>query len=132
MASCFAESPDYIQNLKTYLLELPSKAERCTDLVRNDLRRELFRAASNNGQFIELFFPDIHDSTLLKQAVGGDLDVEEWLTENRDSIEQVQWNPYDFSWNLESSSEGSKDDPYHPGRPCVRKFKRGEPTYRCQ
>lgn len=93
--------------LRKYLLECPRKfGNKYDNKVRSDLRRALFVSASNQGKYFNLFFPDRPEA---KEDQGSDSEGEE---------EYIM-------------AEDSRDDPAHPGRPCVRRFSKGEPTYRC-
>lgn len=83
--------------------------------TRADIRRALFRAASLDGKYIDKFFPGItpdKKKTLFEPGDPGSI-----LDDDEDE-----------TWVI-CRDKGT--NPAHPGRPCVRKFKKGEPTYRC-
>lgn len=110
-----------IKELLAYLVNAPRNFQyKWNDKARNDLKRALFKSASMNGKYITSFFPFLGEAdeetaqTLLKEAYDPDAP---------DS--PLNWSLGHFN------GKDSKVDPSHPGRPCVRKFKKGEPTYRC-
>ncbi|KAG5363964.1 E3 ubiquitin-protein ligase ubr11 [Yarrowia sp. E02] len=95
-----------VSMLRKYLLECPRKfGNKYDNKVRSDLRRALFLAASDDGKYFNLFFPD-------RPEAKDDQD-----SESEDEEEYIMAD--------------NRDDPAHPGRPCVRRFSKGEPTYRC-
>lgn len=101
------EIDESLAALKRYLIRSPViHGYRCSKAAKRDLRRELFRAASVNGKYIDMFF---------EEATGPEV---------RNEVKSTR------EWAMGEASESGKD-PSHPGRPCVRKFKKGEPTYRC-
>lgn len=100
---------DPIQDLRQFLVECPRKHNnRFDNNTRKDIRKALFKAASLNGKYLKLFFPSL-----------GNSDVKGKVS----SMEQSA-----FEWIINTKKHY---DPSHPGRPCVRKFRVGEPTYRC-
>lgn len=102
-------SSDSITNLRRYLVECAQKFNyRFNGAVREDIRRTLFHAASVDGKYIKTFFPDIGIDFKGKSTS---------LSSNK----KQTWIMHDYKEN----------DPSHPGRPCLRKFTKGEPTYMC-
>lgn len=100
---------DPIADLRRYLVQCPQKFDyKYKEAVREDLRRALFMAASLNGKYLKDFFPNY------------DIDGKGKSSSNSGS-EKRTWIMHD--------QPGS--DYSHPGKPCVRKFTKGEPTYRC-
>lgn len=103
---------DPIEELRRYLVECPQKFNyRFKTEVREDLRKALFLAASANGKYLKTFFPHYDVDAKGKSSSLDSHGPEEkrtWIMHNSTGI-----------------------DPSHPGRPCVRKFTKGEPTYRC-
>ncbi|EGW35414.1 uncharacterized protein SPAPADRAFT_69665 [Spathaspora passalidarum NRRL Y-27907] len=104
---------DNISTLKRFLLHLPSESSfKFTNDVRTDIRRALYRAISNQGQFLDWFFPG----------------------SSQDNIEECQWLYTEYL-----KSRQLKDDKNtnanalasHPNSPCARIFRKGEPIYRC-
>lgn len=104
---------DPIKDLRQFMVECPKKYDlRFNKSVRKDIRRALFQAASLNGKYIKDFFPELNTSEVKGKA---------------SSSEKISPSK-SFDWIINSKSG---IDPAHPGRPCVRKFAKGEPTYRC-
>lgn len=117
--------PNLINNLRRYFVECPKKNDfRLTKEVRKDIRRALFEAASCNGKYIDRFFPDIGNLELDSQSQKS---YPSSLANLRMSLSQP-CTKGSFDWIIKNDI---KVDPSHPGRPCVRKFTKGEPTYRC-
>ena len=105
---------DPIADLRRYLVECPQKFDyRFKTSVREDIRKALFQAASADGKYMKTFFP-MYDVDAKGKTFSSQLDPS-GSEEKRD-------------WIMHSPSS---TDPSHPGRPCVRKFTKGEPTYRC-
>lgn len=102
-----------IQNLRKFLLECASNNDyNFNNNTRREIRYALFQAASLNGKYIKEFFPHL-DNSKVKGKV---------------SLGSTSSSPKSSDWIINNSN---KIDPSHPGRPCVRKFAKGEPTYRC-
>lgn len=104
---------DLIAEFRRYLVECPQKFNyRYTTSVREDFRKALFQAASADGKYMKTFFPqyELHakGKSPSSDHLGGDPVKQNWIMHQHKGI-----------------------DPSHPGRPCVRKFTKGEPTYRC-
>lgn len=100
-------------NLRNFLLECPAKHNyQFNNTVRKEIRHALFQAASLNGKYIKEFFPNLDNSEVKGKTSAG---------ESSSSSKS-------FDWVI---NDEDRTDPYHPGRPCVRKFAKGEPTYRC-
>ncbi|KAK9472144.1 uncharacterized protein V1510DRAFT_366315 [Dipodascopsis tothii] len=77
----------------------------CTydDEIERALRKLLFTSLSKNGEYLSLFFP-----------AGIPHTKDEWIMTN-----------------ALASAEGL-EGAMHTGRPCMHKFSKGEPTYRCK
>lgn len=129
---------DNLENFRKYLVRAPALFDYRYDTVAaTDLKRALFKSASLDGKYIGQFFPELQDDprdlvnnqASSKGSADPDADVE--MTE-LSSPQSESFSTTDFSWIVnDSSRDPSSFDPSHPGRPCVRKFKKGEPTYRC-
>jgi E3 ubiquitin-protein ligase UBR1 len=118
----------YIAELKAQLVRHPEKfGYRYNSSAKRDLKRLLYRAASLNGSYIQQFFPDLSDATELihGRADEGKDSPSSNLFQMSDEGEQP------FEWIMNRSIREHQVDPSHPGRTCSRKFKKGEPTYRC-
>lgn len=108
---------DPIKDLRQFLVECPSKyGYKIDNNVRKDIRQALFQAASLNGKYMKCFFPNVDN-----------LEVKGKSTSN-DFFSSASSLPSSFDWIIHDKPG---IDPSHPGRPCVRKFTKGEPTYRC-
>uniref|UniRef100_A0A060T6C4 E3 ubiquitin-protein ligase n=1 Tax=Blastobotrys adeninivorans TaxID=409370 RepID=A0A060T6C4_BLAAD len=123
-----------VQSLREYLVQAPRLFDcRYNGQAARDLRRALFKSATVDGKYIDLFFTNMDPArarTLVNagatgQAQEGESDDSD--VEMGDGDEQLN---QPVEWILKDPLE-SHVDPAHPGRPCVRKFKKGEPTYRC-
>jgi E3 ubiquitin-protein ligase UBR1 len=130
----------YIEELKRYLVESPAEFKfRCNDAAARDLRRALFRSASLNGQYISMFFPELGSDS--QSVVDGMTEItsDQSSRDNSPGSDVMQDAPSrkkrmvtTRNWILNDvSRDPANVDPSHPGRPCVRKFRKGEPTYRC-
>lgn len=127
----------YIAELKAYLVQCPEIYDyRFNSKAKRDLRRALYRAASLSGRYIELFFPDIPDisETLFdgmdKESGGGGGGAGPASpSSNFSGMSEEPKQP--FEWIMNQYIREQRVDPSHPGRTCSRKFKKGEPTYRC-
>ncbi|CCH41212.1 E3 ubiquitin-protein ligase [Wickerhamomyces ciferrii] len=96
---------------KTTLLRLPSKFQfDYSDAARNELRKSLYYAISDKGTYINYFFPTTKG------------DPTSHSSSQSSSCDECQ---------LMIPNENKSDDPGHPNRLCGRKFKKGEPIYRC-
>lgn len=107
---------DRCELLRKYLLHLPHRFQYdFSEAARIDLRRTLYYAAADGGRFISCFFPEVDQAYLPKNYVHVILSDKCQLKE-----------PQDFYLK-----RSEKADPSHPNRACGRKFKKGEPIYRC-
>lgn len=118
-------------DLLRYLVECPARFNfHCNKAARRDLRRALFAAASLNGKYLDYFFPDAPPTSVLgnegvADASGSDDDRSEKMDEDPDPA-------HDIDYVMTASKQSNPFiDPSHPQRPCVRKFRKGEPLYRC-
>jgi E3 ubiquitin-protein ligase UBR1 len=115
-------------DLRRYLVECPSRFNfRCNKAARRDLRRALFAAASLDGKYLDQFFPNLRPTTVLdsKTASSSVDEKEEKMDEDPDPSKDID---YVMASNRQNNAF---IDPSHPERPCVRKFRKGEPLYRC-
>lgn len=107
---------DHGELLRKYLLRLPCRFEfDFSDAARIDLRRALYYVAADGGRYIKSFFPDVDEELLPNNY------AQVIMSDKCPSKE-----PQNFF--LERSE---RVDPRHPNRSCARKFKKGEPVYRC-
>lgn len=107
---------DHCDLLKKYLLHLPRRFNfDFNEAARVDLRRTLYYSASEGGNYLDSFFPDVDPDLLPKHLA-------QVLMSDKCEIQQ----PQDFYLNKKRTA-----DPCHPHRACGRKFKKGEPIYRC-
>ncbi|ANB11645.1 hypothetical protein AWJ20_4466 [Sugiyamaella lignohabitans] len=128
---------DYIKDLLQYLVECPEKFNfKSSPAAATDLRRALFRAASVNGKYIGMFFPEL--STDSQSIVDGNDDISDEMSRADDDgmgkweRDRKRRKSPERNWIMsDSSRDPANVDPSHPGRPCGRKFRKGEPTYRC-
>ncbi|CDR40720.1 CYFA0S05e03686g1_1 [Cyberlindnera fabianii] len=102
--------------LKKALLQFPKRYQHdFSRPAKVDLRRLLSFAASYKGTYMKELFPEVDELTLPKAW-------QHVLVPERYQHLESQ----DFYFQ-----RGSFDDPAHPHRACGRKFKKGEPVYRC-
>lgn len=112
---------DHIDDLKRFLLKLPSDSEfNFNKNVRKQIREALFLAATDSGKYLSFMFPDV--------TGGGEplidrVDKEfEWLFANYYKSILSQRDPkFDTQYN----------HVFHGNLPCARIFRKGEPIYRC-
>ncbi|ODQ57274.1 hypothetical protein WICANDRAFT_81490 [Wickerhamomyces anomalus NRRL Y-366-8] len=108
-------SQDHRELLKKYLVHLPHQFHYdFSDAARIDLRRALYYAAADGGRYIRAFFPDVDEDQLPTYA--------QVLMPDKCHKKCSQ------EFYLK---RGENVDPRHPNRSCGRKFKKGEPVYRC-
>lgn len=97
-----------IAELKRYLIRCPQEFDfRFNTTVREDIRKALFISATENGKYMNSFFPA----------------MDKFDSKGKSTSKQNKQ-----SWII---NKNNGNIPSHPGKPCVRKFTKGEPTYRC-
>lgn len=97
-----------ITELKRYLIRCPQEFDfKFNASVREDIKKALFISATENGKYLKSFFPN----------------MDKFDSKGKSSSMQNKQ-----SWTL---SQNNGNTPSHPGKSCVRKFTKGEPTYRC-
>lgn len=102
--------------LKKALLQFSKRYQHhFSRAVRLDLRRILYFAASFKGRYLKHMFQDADESTL----------PQNWPHVLMPERFQHLENPDIYF------ERGHIHDPAHPNRSCGRKFKKGEPIYRC-
>lgn len=110
-----------IDTLRRFLFDLPARLNfSLTDDVKFQLRKELFRAVSCDGLYLNLFFPEIFDQN------------ESDSHSRLDSV--IQWLLFKYAAyvaRMLTSTEGRSHHAYHTDLPCSRVFRRGEPIYKC-
>lgn len=114
-----------LNNLRRFLFDIPLKSKfNFNGEVRKDIRRELFLAISNHGEYLDWFFPNaFNNQDQDRNDVIERIDTEfEWLFSN-----------YYKSNLCESDSKYNthNHDAFHSNLPCARIFRKGEPIYRC-
>ncbi|CAN6628113.1 hypothetical protein TRVA0_011S02454 [Trichomonascus vanleenenianus] len=131
MAASVASDPAHIRELKRFLVMAPYLYNYHFNRdAKLDVQRALYLAASLDGKYSTAFFADVDSDQLRpetqRQDPPKDLDEDVMMEELNTADEQDRFEAF-----LHKSKGARKVDPSHPGRPCVRKFKKGEPTYRC-
>lgn len=92
--------------LRHFLLECPQMFRyRYNNQVREELRKNLFLSATCNGKYINAFFEGKGKGIGKTKGKGQNGKSDDWVIGNKEIG--------------------------RPGKPCVRKFTKGEPTYRC-
>lgn len=130
-------------NLRQYFVQAASLFNwKFKEAARRDLRRMLYKSASSNGKCINSFFPELNNNQCVYTSLAPDKEKMDIDDDDDDDDDEEMGNNNNnngpkkdqqgFDWLIvKSNNDKGKIDPSHPGRPCVRKFKQGEPTYRC-
>ncbi|CCE82788.1 Piso0_002534 [Millerozyma farinosa CBS 7064] len=117
------EIEERLTSTRRFLFDLPVKNQfTLSREARKEIRENLFLTISNDGEFMEWFFPnaiDPNSDNIQKQKV----------------VEGFQWQ-YDDYYKADFTSRDTKyyaqsHHVYHYGSPCARIFRKGEPIYRC-
>ncbi|KAG7662739.1 uncharacterized protein J8A68_003727 [[Candida] subhashii] len=108
--------------LKRFLLHLPTKSDfKLTKDVKKQIRKALFMSISNEGKYLNWFFP--HANSNNEVELVHKLDTE------------FSWKFQDYHKTILAQREPKvhTDDhhAYHGKSPCARIFRKGEPIYRC-
>lgn len=122
-----AADSDPCRNLRKFLFLCPQICDfNFTAKTRSDIRREIFLSLSNNGQYLERFFPSQHtpsDSTTLPEDIVKLVDREyDWLFSRYFKTVLQRQDP---------SLETHNHNAFHANAPCARIFRKGEPIYKC-
>ncbi|CUM63002.1 uncharacterized protein PRCAT00000563001 [Priceomyces carsonii] len=116
-----------VDNLRRFIFSLPRESSfEFTDEVRTRVRKALFLAISDEGKYLDWFFPSASSDSQDKlgqneliERVGQEF---EWLFSNYYSSELRARDPKFNTHNHHA---------YHSNLPCARIFRKGEPIIRC-
>lgn len=114
-----------LSKLRRFLFDTPLKSKfNFTPEVSKDIRKELFLAISNNGEYLDWFFPNVFNNH------EGDRDE---LVSQIDTEFEWQFSKYYKSdlCTADSKYNTHNHDAFHSSLPCSRIFRKGEPIYRC-
>lgn len=104
-----------VDELKSFLTTLPSKLDyRSHHLLRLNLFKALYYAATNDGQYLKSLYPFI-----------GEEEVDSMANYRFDVSKTNDQKPF---YNYKQKRKYI----HAPGSVCARPFKRGEPVYRCE
>lgn len=106
--------------LKRFLFDLPSQLNfSFTEDVKYRLRKELFRAFTIDGKYLNLIFPQL---------------FEQGKDTYRELDEVIQWLLFKYVAHIARilpPNGEANHHAFHTDLPCARVFRRGEPIYKC-
>lgn len=104
-----------LNTLRRFLIELPLNSQfQFSPEIRKDIRKALILAISDNGKYLDCFFP-----------FEG---LEEESVAKLDKLNQFDWKLTEY---YKSITNDLSRNAYHGNQPCARIFRKGEPVIRC-
>ncbi|KAK6464221.1 ubiquitin-protein ligase [Scheffersomyces coipomensis] len=112
--------------LKRFLFELPSQSNfKFGKDVRQQIRKALFLAVSNEGEYLNWLFPNAFPNNR-------DYNVDSMIDKVENEYEWLFANYYKVNLKRRDPKYDTHNHhAFHANSPCARIFRKGEPIYRC-